>query len=77
MPSTDGIKIHDIVYEIKSKLSSITLNKAWKTKQIVNALVEGDVVEYTLLWRYFTELMRVNSGNTCKIIVTRVGDLEP
>ncbi|KAI5444525.1 hypothetical protein KIW84_012962 [Lathyrus oleraceus] len=43
MAFSDGIKIHDIVSDIRSNYSvGITMNKAWKVKQIAKALVEGD-----------------------------------
>ncbi|KAI5402328.1 hypothetical protein KIW84_050078 [Lathyrus oleraceus] len=74
MTSSDGVKIRDIVFEIKSNFSAgITMSRTWKAKQIAKALIEGDAVkQYNLLWRYSTELRRVNSGNTCKINLTRV-----
>lgn len=75
MTSSDGVKIHDIVSEIKSNFSvGITMSRAWKAKQISKALIQGDAVkQYNLLWRYSAELRRVNSGNTCKINLTKVG----
>ncbi|KAI5416382.1 hypothetical protein KIW84_041449 [Lathyrus oleraceus] len=75
MTSSDVIKIHDIVVDIKSiYFVGITMNRAWKTKQISKALVESDATkQYTLLCRYSVELRRVNSWNNCKINVIRVG----
>ncbi|KAI5447484.1 hypothetical protein KIW84_015079 [Lathyrus oleraceus] len=75
MTSSDGVKIRDIVSEIRSNFSvGITISGAWNFKQIAKALIEGDVVkQYNLLWRYSIELRKVNSRNTCKINLTRVG----
>ncbi|KAI5442403.1 hypothetical protein KIW84_011467 [Lathyrus oleraceus] len=75
MTSSSGVKIRDIVSEIRSNFSvRITMSRAWKAKQISKALIEGDAVKQcNLLWRYSVELRRVNSGNTCKINLTRVG----
>ncbi|XP_058776394.1 uncharacterized protein LOC131650710 [Vicia villosa] len=74
MTSSDGVKIRDIESEIRSNFSvGITMNRAWKDKQIAKALLEGDAVkQYNLLWRYSAELRRVNPGNTCKINMTRI-----
>lgn len=74
MTSSNGVKIRDIVFEIKSNFSvGITMSRTWTAKQIAKALIEGDAVkQYNLLWRYSTELRRVNSENTCKINLTRV-----
>ncbi|KAI5407370.1 hypothetical protein KIW84_053573 [Lathyrus oleraceus] len=41
MASSDGVKIHDIVSEIRSNyVIGITMNRAWKAKYIGKALVE-------------------------------------
>ncbi|KAI5420213.1 hypothetical protein KIW84_044123 [Lathyrus oleraceus] len=75
MASSNGVKIQDIVYEIRSNFSiGITISRAWKAKQIAKALIEGDVVkQYILLWRYSAELRIVNFVNTCKINMEKVG----
>ncbi|KAI5393875.1 hypothetical protein KIW84_060830 [Lathyrus oleraceus] len=42
MTSSDGVKIHDIVFEIKSNFSDgITMSRAWKAKQIAKALIQA------------------------------------
>lgn len=49
--SSGGVKINDIISEIKSNYYiEITMNGAWKAKQIAKALVEGDAIKkYNLL----------------------------
>lgn len=44
--SSDGVKICDIVYDIRSNyFVGITMNMVWKAKQIAKALVEGDATK--------------------------------
>ena len=46
MASLDGVKICDIVSGIKSNFFvGVTMGMEWKAKQIVKALIEGDVVK--------------------------------
>ncbi|KAI5405259.1 hypothetical protein KIW84_052153 [Lathyrus oleraceus] len=41
MTSSDGVKIRDIISEIRSKFSiGITMSRAWKAKQIAKSLIE-------------------------------------
>ncbi|XP_058770844.1 uncharacterized protein LOC131644373 [Vicia villosa] len=50
----------------------ITVCRAWKAKLIAKKIIEGDAYkEYANLWRYATELHRVNHENTVKINIER------
>ena len=63
----------DIIHEMRHKYSArITRWRAFKAKQIVKELVEGDATkQYTMLWSYSAELRKASAGNTCKLSVER------
>ncbi|XP_058766212.1 uncharacterized protein LOC131639766 [Vicia villosa] len=73
MQSSENVRIRDIMQDVRQKFSvGITIARAWKAKLMAKKIVEGDAdMQYAALWRYASELKRVNSGNTVKINVER------
>ncbi|XP_058758242.1 uncharacterized protein LOC131631465 [Vicia villosa] len=73
MQSSENVRIRDIMQDVRQKFSvGITVARAWKAKLMAKKIVEGDAdMQYAALWRYASELKRVNSGNTVKINVER------
>ncbi|KAK2456219.1 hypothetical protein QL285_003603 [Trifolium repens] len=63
---TDKVKVTDIMQDMRSSYSvGISFNRAWKARMRAKDIVEGDATkQYSLLWRYAEELMRVSKGNT-------------
>ncbi|XP_058766938.1 uncharacterized protein LOC131640561 [Vicia villosa] len=73
MQTTDTVRISDIIQDMRQNYSAgIIVVWAWKSKFIANNIIEGDADnQYAILWRYASELQRVNGGNTVKINVDR------
>jgi len=72
--------LQSIVTDMRSTHAvGITMSRAWRAKKIAKEKLEGDAAkQYNLLWRYSSELRRVNGGNNCKISVERIGpQLQP
>ena len=71
---TSEMKVSDIMTDLRTHQSvGVSFYIAWMAKKKAMELIEGDArKQYTLLWRYATELQRVSKGNRCKINVERL-----
>ena len=50
----------------------IPFYRAWRAKKRAKDIIEGEAAkQYSLLWRYATELKRVSEGNSIKINTER------
>ena len=68
------MKVSDIMTDLRTHQSvGVSFYIAWMAKKKAKELIEWDArKQYTLLWRYSTELQRVSPGNRCKINVERM-----
>ncbi|KAJ1426386.1 hypothetical protein SESBI_10411 [Sesbania bispinosa] len=66
LKSNNKVTLKEVVEDIRTTYSTgITISRAFKARQIVRGVVEGDSSkQYTLLWSYSAELRRACVGNT-------------
>jgi len=70
---TEKVKVLDIMKDMRRNQGvGVTFYRAWRAKKRAKDIIEGEAAkQYTLLWRYAAELMRVSKGNSIKINTER------
>jgi len=78
--SSTKLRVTNIMKDLRrDQAVGVTFAKAWKGKKDAQKIIDGDAAkQYTLLWRYAAEILRVNNKNTVKINTERpVPTLQP